>query len=116
MKSFAVAIALVLMAGSTAFAFHPYVATLPVPPTPYAAYYAPQPVVPYYAPAPTVAYFAPAPTYYSPVPAVTYYAPTPMVVPAPVAVAPVYGRAVVIRPKVYVAGQPVRNVLRAVTP
>jgi hypothetical protein len=84
------------------------VAVVPVAPAPYVAYYAPPPV-PYYAPAPGVAYYAPGP-------AVAYYSPAPTVVAAPLAVAPVYGRAVVIRPKVYVAGQPVRNVLRAVTP
>ena len=108
MKRFLAAIALVLMAGSTAFAHHPYVALLPVAPAPYAAYYGPAPVVPYYAPV------AAAP--YIPAPAMAYYRPGPVVAPAPVVVAPAYGRAVVIRPKVYVAGQPVRNLLRAVTP
>jgi hypothetical protein len=66
---------------------------------------------------------------YSPVtPAVTYYAPPVVTYPGPapffayrpgayLAPAPVYyPAAVVVRPKVYVRGQPVRNMLRAVTP
>jgi hypothetical protein len=80
-------------------------------------------VVTYYAPA--VTYVAPVAvppvtTYYAPtmVPATTYYAPA---VAAPVVAAPVMtpvipARQVIVRPKVYVRGQPVRNVLRAVTP
>ena len=51
-----------------------------------------------------------------PAQAVTVYSPVeaaPAVVPAtPVVV----GRTVLVRPKVYVRGQPIRNVLRAVTP
>jgi hypothetical protein len=64
------------------------------------AYYAP---VPYLAPAPVVM------PYYAASPVVAYYG-------GPVAVAPVYGRPVIVRPKVYIPGQPVRNVVRAVTP
>ena len=52
------------------------------------------------------------------VPQTTFFAPQPTMVfrPAPVVVAPapVYvGRPVVVRPRVWVPGQPVRNVLRA---
>jgi hypothetical protein len=45
-------------------------------------------------------------------------APVPLIRP-PIAAAPVpgwYGRPALVRPKVYVWGQPVRNALRAVTP
>jgi hypothetical protein len=51
--------------------------------------------------------FSPVVTAYSPV--VTY---------SPVTTAPTLTRfrAVTVRPKVYVSGQPVRNVLRAITP
>jgi hypothetical protein len=70
----------------------------------YTTYYAP--TVSYYAPAPHVTYYAPATpyvTYAAPVvqPYVSYYA-------AP-------GWTVVRTPRLYVPGQPVRNVLRAVT-
>ena len=90
-----------------------------MPAAPVVAYYAApvatySPVVTtaYYAPQ-TVYYSAPAP-YYVAQPVVTpYYVARPVVAPA---VVPVYGRAVVVRPKVYVAWQPVRNVIRAVTP
>lgn len=60
--------------------------------------YRPAPVVTYYAPAPTVVY-SPVPTVVAPVPAPVYV-----------------GRPAVIRSKVYYRGQPVRNLLRAVTP
>lgn len=57
-------------------------------------------------------------TFFAPQPTTTFFAPQPTVVyrPAPVVVAPapVYvGRPVVVRPRVWVPGQPVRNVLRA---
>lgn len=71
---------------------------------PYVAAY-PAYVTTYYA-APTVAYYAG--------PTITYY-PT-AAVPAPYCGPVVYGRRVLVHPKVYVAGQPVRNLVRAVTP
>ena len=99
-------------------------------------YYSPvvvhRPVVTYYSPAPQVVssyspvvqYGTPVTTYYAPgsvpatqaAPVVTYYAPY-----APVVTAyrPVYGAnhgAVIVRPKVYVRGQPIRNAFRAITP
>jgi len=62
----------------------------------------------------TYGYYPVAPVYYTyrrpAVVATPVYAPAPMVAPA-VVPAPVY-----VFPKVYVAGQPVRNVIRAVTP
>jgi hypothetical protein len=78
---------------------------------PTVTYYAPQPTVTYYAPQPTVTYYAPQPTvsYYAPAPTVVYR-PAPVYVPGPVYYA---GRPVVVRPRVYVPGQPLRNVLRA---
>jgi hypothetical protein len=90
------------------------VATTYVPAEPaYTPYYAP--TVPYYAPVPHVDYYAPlaAHTTYYPSPYATYYGPT-------VAAYPAYyarlGWSVFGAPRVYVAGQPVRNVLRAITP
>lgn len=80
------------------------------------------PVVTYRAP---VAYGAPVVTYRVPVnygaPVVTYRPPAyvaPAAVIAPVApVVPVMvGRPVIVRPKIYVPGQPLRNLFRAVTP
>ena len=54
-------------------------------------------------------YYAPATTYYVPrVPVATYY--------APVVRTTYYYSPYIVRPKVYVRGQPVRNVLRAITP
>ncbi len=110
MKSFvmALSLAMVLMVSSSVLA-QGYVTFMPVGPMPVATYYAPAPVVSY-GPVVSTSYYAPAP-YYVAAPVVTpYYAAS------PVAVAPVYGRAVIVRPKVYVVGQPIRNVLRAVTP
>lgn len=75
-------------------------------------YYAPAPTVSYYSPTPTVSYYAPAPTvnYYAPAPTVTYYAPTTVA-------APVYlGKPAVVHSKVYYRGEPVRNLIRSVTP
>ncbi len=92
MKSLIIAVALVLLCGSTAFA----------------GWYA-GPVVGYryYAPAPVYAYPAPYVTY-SPVMAAPVVAPMPVVV----------GRPVVIGPagKVYIPGRPIRNTVRAVLP
>ena len=117
-STMALTLAMVLMVGSNALA-QGYVAYMPVGPAPVAAYYAPAPVLSY-GPVVTTAYYAPAP-YYVASPVVTpYYVASPVAVApvavGPVAVAPVYGRPVIVRPKVYVVGQPVRNVLRAVTP
>jgi hypothetical protein len=131
MKSFVavLALAVVLMTSSNLLA-QGYVTYMPVGPAPVAAYYAPAPVLgvgpvvatSYYAPAPYYAaapapYYAAAPVpYYAAAPVVPpYYAAAPVAV-APLAVAPVYGRPVIVHPKVYIPGQPVRNVLRAVTP
>jgi hypothetical protein len=95
-----------------------------MPAAPVVAYYQ-APIVPYgpvlaapvAGPVVSTAYYAPAPYFVAQPVAVPYYVAQPVVAPAVVpAVAPVYGRAVVVRPKVYVVGQPVRNVLRAVTP
>ncbi len=93
-----------------------YVAYPLAVPAPVAGYYATGPVAAY-APVVTTAYYAPQAVYY-PAPA-PYYVASPIAMPyyaaAPVAVAPVYygyGPAVVVRPKVYVRGEPVRNVLR----
>ena len=105
MKSFLVAIAVVLLAGSTAFGQVGYVTMMPVQPTPVVTYY------PYVAP-PVVQYGMP------------YYVASPVIAPAPVVAYPYavaappvyYGPRVWVHPKVYVAGRPVRNVLRAVTP
>jgi hypothetical protein len=103
MKTLVAAVLIVLAAGSTAFA-HPWVA-VPVAPAPVVvqAYYPPTPVYAY--PSAVVA-----------VPG-RYMVAAPIVMPQPVMVpAPVYARPVVVRPKVYVLGEPVRNVLRAITP
>jgi hypothetical protein len=110
-------VAAVIMLASSAKA-QTYVGYMPAAPAPVAGYYATGPVATY-APVVTTAYYAPRAVYYpAPVP---YYVASPVAMPyyatAPVAVAPVYyGPAVVVRPKVYVRGEPVRNVLRAVTP
>ena len=117
----------VLAIGSTSLA-QVYGAYLPVGPAPITAYYGPAPMTygpvvatSYYAPyavryAAPVPYYAAAPVvtpYYAAVPVATpYYVASPVAVPAPL----YYGRPVVIHPKVYVRGEPVRNVLRAVTP
>ena len=75
---------------------------------PTTTYYAPAPTTTYYAPTPVTTYYAPTTTAYVPTPVTTYYAPA-----APVTV---YRPGVVVRPKVYVSGQPVRNFFRAITP
>lgn len=117
MKNFVAALVVVLLVGSTAFGHGWYVgygAPVAVGPAPVVAYY-PGPVVApvvrvparYYAASPVV---VPAPVYATPV---TYEAP---VYAAPVYGGAVYAAPVVVHPKFYVPGQPVRNVLRAVTP
>ncbi len=111
MKRFVIAmsLAMVLMASSSVLA-QGYVTYMPVGPAPVVSYYAPAPVVSY-GPVVSTSYYAPVP-YYVASPAVTpYYVASPVVV-GPVAVAPWYGRPVIVRPKIYVPGQPVRNVLR----
>ncbi|MBX3411082.1 MAG: hypothetical protein KF708_00080 [Pirellulales bacterium] len=68
------------------------------------------PTTTFFAPQPTVTFLPPQPvTVMSPAPTMVFR-PAPVVVsPAPVFV----GRPVVVRPRVFVPGQPVRNVLRA---
>jgi len=119
MKSFvmAVSMAVVLMASSSVLA-QGYVAYLPVAPAPVVSYYPPAPAVTY-GPVVATSYYAPAP-YYAAAPA-PYIVASPVAAPyyvaSPVAVGPLYyGRPVIVRPKVYYPGQPVRNVIRAVTP
>ncbi len=110
MKTFLAAVAIVLVLGSTASAGWTYVAARPV-----------VVAAPVAVPAAEVHYFYPVgPVYAYPGPVVRYHAPPPVVayrpavVPVPARV--VYPPPVVVRPKVYVRGQPVRNVLRAITP
>jgi hypothetical protein len=100
MKHLIAATAIVLLASSTALAQWGY-APVVVAPVPTVSYYAPPAYYAPYAPAPVpmVSYYAP----YAPAPVYAY--------PPAVVVAP---RPVVIVPRVYVPGQPVRNVLRAV--
>ncbi len=79
------------------------------------------PAVTVYRPGMVVAprYFVPRTAYRVYAPPVVVYRPAygPMVTTyRPVAPAVVYPRSVVVRPKVYVRGQPVRNTLRAITP
>jgi hypothetical protein len=113
-------LAIVLLTSSTLLA-HGYVAYMPVGPVPVATYYAPAAPVVTYGPVVAASYYAPAPYYAAPAP---YYVAAPVVAApvvapyyaAPMAVAPVYGRPAIVHPKVYYPGQPVRNVLRAVTP
>lgn len=99
-----------IVATSPFIAPAPVVAASPIiapAPWAYRAYYPPMVVGPVVAP--RIVYRA----YYPP----AVVAPAPVVVPgAVVAPAPIVPGAVVVRPKVYVGGQPVRNVLRAVTP
>jgi hypothetical protein len=77
------------------------------------------PVTTYYAPVPVTAYYGvpPVRTYYASPPVVTYRVPGPSYPLVYGPVVPSYSApGVVVRPKVYVPGQPVRNVLRAITP
>ncbi len=120
MRSVAIALLLVaVFAAASDVQAQAYIGYMPAAPA--VAYYAP-PVTAYApvvqaAPVVTTAFYAPQTVYYAaPAP---YFVAAPIAIraaPAAVAVAPVYGRAVIVRPKVYVVGQPVRNVLRAVTP
>jgi hypothetical protein len=111
----------------TAYAPAPVVANyepLPMayPATPVVTAYAPVPVpvVTAYAPAPipVVTAYAPAPVIaYSPVvPAAPVMAYSPMIAGYAPYAAPVGYGSVIVRPKVYVVGQPVRNFFRAITP
>ncbi len=114
MKTLLTALAGLLVVGSTAAAGTYRIDRIqPNLPVTTPIVYNPGAVYTYSPVTPTVTYFAP--------PVVAYPAPAPVVVYRPgvyVAPAPVYypARQVLIRPKVYVRGQPVRNVLRAVTP
>jgi hypothetical protein len=123
MKSFVMALSLIVVLTATSSVLaQGYATYMPVGPAPVVSYYAPAPVVSY-GPVVATSYYAPRPYYAaSPVP---YYVASPVVTPyyvaspvavGPVAVAPIYGRPVIVHPKVYIPGQPVRNVLRAVTP
>lgn len=107
MKIAILAVVIILLAASTAFGGWQHVVPVVVPaPTVVYSYY---PVGPVYAyPAPVL--YPVAPVFYPPAPALVY--PRRVVYPAGVlAPAPV-----VVRTKVFVRGQPVRNVVRAVVP
>ncbi|MBN2024368.1 MAG: hypothetical protein JW809_16415 [Pirellulales bacterium] len=104
MKSFLalLAVGVVLMAASTATAGWAYAAAGPA-------------VYGYYPIAPVYTY----PAYPGPVPMVVARPVVPVVAPAPFVYGPapvVYGYPYVVRSRVYVPGQPVRNTLRAVFP
>jgi hypothetical protein len=114
MKKLLVAAAVLLLADSAAMGQLPYVTMMPVAPAPVATYYA-------YPGSMAGVVTAGGPL----VAPLRYYVASPVVAPAPVIAAPgypmagpplVYGPRVVVHPKVYVVGQPIRNVLRAVTP
>ena len=82
------------------------------------SYYAPASYVANYAPttayyAPYTTYYAPTTAYYAPAPYTTYYAPgmRASVVPYARSGESIYGT-----PKIYVQGEPLRNVWRAVSP
>ncbi len=107
MKHVLAAAVIVLLASSTALAQWGY-APVVVAPAPTVTYYAPTPVAGYYAPAPVVTYYGPAPVYAYPRAVVVAR-------PRVVVAAPVWVPApVVVRPRYFVPGEPVRNVLRAV--
>jgi hypothetical protein len=99
MKSFIAATVMVALVASASFAFSQTVVTYYPSGVPVTTYYGPSPRVP------VTTYYAPVTRYYAPV--TTYYAP---------AVTAYYSPAYIVRPKVYVRGQPIRNVLRAITP
>ena len=108
----------VMVVFSGSMALGQYFVASPVPVAVFRPVPAVVPVTTYYAPAPPV--YGPVVTY-SPValpPPVAYTPPiayaTPIAYPTPIAVYPWPGA--VVRTKVYVSGQPVRNVLRAVAP
>ena len=120
MKHLIAALALVILASSTAVAGHGYVVGMPIVAAPVAPvdYFAPT-AVPVYAAYPSyavpyVAGYAPYAAAYVPTytPYVAAYA-APVYAAAPVAVYP-YGARVVT--KVYPFGQPVRNIVRAIVP
>jgi len=119
MKTIVAVAAIVLLASSTASAAWiggvPYAVPGPVV---YSSY---MPVTPYYAAYPSPVYAAPmyaAPMY----PAPMYAAPVvvaPRVVYRPAVLAPpvaVYSPGVVVYPRVFVPGQPIRNAIRAALP
>ena len=65
--------------------------------------------------APVTSYYAPTTTYYSSsVPVTTYYGSTATSYYSPYTT--YYAQPVIVSPKVYIPGQPVRNAVRAVTP
>ena len=106
MKPMLAAVAIVLLAGSPALAHYWGYAPVVVAPAPMVAYYAPPPPMAYYGPAPVVTYYGPAPVYAYPpgmVVARPRFVAAPVWVPAPV----------MVRPRFFVPGEPVRNVLRA---
>jgi hypothetical protein len=88
--------------------------------------YAPTPTVTNYAPAQVVTNYAPPVVTYRPaLPVITYRQPVTYVQPTVVGYAgnvstvyavPVVAQPAVVRTKVYYPGQPIRNVLRAITP
>jgi hypothetical protein len=124
--------------GSVQTTYAPVVPTYTANYAPTVTYYTPEsyvanytPTVTYYAPEPYVANYTPTVTYYEPAPYVTNYAPAPYVANyAPATYATYYtpaaqpyvsyygsvGWSMYGTPTVYVPGQPVRNVLRAITP
>ena len=112
------ALAVVLLACSTASAGWPYVGPVVVAPSPMVvhSYYPAGPVYGYPAPVVTV---APRVVYRAPV-----FYPAPVVYRAPVVYGPhvvyrgplAYPAPVVVRSKVYIPGRPVRNLVRAVLP
>jgi hypothetical protein len=129
MRSFVLACltAAVVLVASNAMA-QAYVTYMPVGPTPVVTYYSPYSPAPVasYGPVVSTSYYAPETVYYA-APTPYYAAPTPYYVASPVATpyyvaspyvaAPAYyGPSVIVRPKVYVRGEPVRNLIRAVTP
>ena len=125
MKMIVAVAAIVLLASSTASAAWIGGVTYAVPgPVVYESY---MPAAPYYAAYPTpyyqvysTPYYAgyPTPAYASPMYASPMYA-APRVVYRPAVMAPpmaVYSPGMVVYPRVFVPGQPVRNVLRATLP
>jgi hypothetical protein len=105
---------------STQTTYTPVVPSYATNDTPAVTYYPTTQYATYYTPAtPQAAYYAPAPQPYT-----TYYAPVAQpyaanYAPAPQPYVPYYGtlgRRMYGTPKVYVPGEPVRNVLRAITP
>jgi hypothetical protein len=118
----AVAIVLTLIASTLFAQCGCGVPAYTAPAVSYSAYYAPavtytaayEPVAAYY-PAPYVANYTPVTTYYTPY--TTYSTPYAAYSPAYVVGRPyaAYGASVFGAPRVYVQGEPVRNVVRALT-